>query len=236
MPATPTHLLRHVRQLVARPAADPAGDATLLERWVRLRDEDAFAALLARHGPMVLRVCRNVLADAHAAEDALQATFLVLARRAASVCPATAVAAWLFGVARRVALNARSAEVRRRSLRTWPAGVAAPYHREDPLDRLSARELLALVDEEVARLPGGATACRWSCAVWRDGRSRSSAPTRLDGRVGQGPAGTRAALAANAAGPAQGSSWRRCWRSGWRVKGRRRDCRPHWWRPRPGRR
>jgi RNA polymerase sigma factor (sigma-70 family) len=150
MPATPAHLFRHVRQLVTRPAADPAGDAALLERWVRLRDEDAFTSLVARHGPMVLRVCRNILADAHAAEDALQATFLVLARRAASVCPATAVAAWLFGVARRVALKARAAEGRRH---TTPAGTATPRVAEDPLDRLSARELLALLDEEVARLP-----------------------------------------------------------------------------------
>jgi hypothetical protein len=64
---TPSHLLRHVRRLVARPAADdPAGDGALLEHCVRLRDEDAFAALVARHGPMVLGVCRHVLSDAHA--------------------------------------------------------------------------------------------------------------------------------------------------------------------------
>lgn len=148
-----TRLLRHVRQLVVRPAADSAGDAALLERWVLLRDEAAFAALVSRHGPMVLRVCRNILADAHSAEDALQATFLVLARRAASVRPATAVAAWLFGVARRVALKARTAEGRRRVPRGVVASAAAPQRAEDPLDRLSARELLALVDEEVARLP-----------------------------------------------------------------------------------
>ncbi len=153
MPATPAHLLGHIRRLAARPADDPTTDAALLDRWVHRRDEDAFAALVARHGPVVLRVCRRVLADSHAAEDALQATFLVLARRAASVRPRGAVAAWLFGVARRVALKARTAEARRRARLAGAAGNSPPRPPEDPLDRLSARELLALLDEEVARLP-----------------------------------------------------------------------------------
>jgi RNA polymerase sigma factor (sigma-70 family) len=148
--AKPAPLVRHVRRLAAWPEADPVSDAALLERWVRVRDEDAFAALVARHGPMVLGVCRHVLSDAHAAEDALQATFLVLARRAAAVRPATALAAWLFGVARKVARKARAAERRRR---TAPVSAAALRQPEDPLERLSARELLTLVDEEVARLP-----------------------------------------------------------------------------------
>ena len=79
------YLLRDLRRIVPRPPSDPASDAALLDRFVRRKDEDAFAALLARHGPMVLSVCRRVLDDAHAAEDAAQATFLVLARKAGAL-------------------------------------------------------------------------------------------------------------------------------------------------------
>src|SRR5262249_12269320 len=86
--AAPTHrLLRHLRRMVAAADTDPASDAALLDHFVRERDEDAFAALVARHGPMVQGVCRRVLHDTHHAEDAFQATFLVLARKAATVRP-----------------------------------------------------------------------------------------------------------------------------------------------------
>src|SRR5215211_3578823 len=75
-------------------------DARLLERFAARKDEDAFAALVERHGPMVLAVCRRVLHDAHAAEDAFQATFLVLARKAATVRNRQFVGGWLYCVAR----------------------------------------------------------------------------------------------------------------------------------------
>src|SRR5438067_13290707 len=99
------HIVEHIRRLVA---PEPVADAALLDRFVQCRDNEAFAALVARHGPMVLHVCRRVLNDVQAAEDAFLATFLVLARRAASIRHRPALAAWLHGVARRVALKARA--------------------------------------------------------------------------------------------------------------------------------
>ena len=88
-------------------------DGQLLDRFVQRRDESAFAALVERHGPMVLRVCRSRLGDAHDAEDAFQATFLVLARKAPSIRRSEAVAGWLFGVAGRVSAKVRAADRRR---------------------------------------------------------------------------------------------------------------------------
>src|SRR5436190_22837435 len=82
MPERTEPLLRYIRRLVSRPASAPDTDAALLARFTRERDEAAFAALVARHGRMVLGVCRRVLRDHQAAEDAAQATWLVLARKA----------------------------------------------------------------------------------------------------------------------------------------------------------
>src|SRR5262249_537720 len=117
------------------------------------RDPAAFEALLARHGPMVLRVCQRVLGNWHDAEDAFQATFLVLARKAASVRSTAALGAWLHGVACRVALGARLSSARRRRLAA-PAPDLAPLDPcPDPLSELTAREALQILDEEVQRLP-----------------------------------------------------------------------------------
>ena len=80
-------LLRHIERLAAHGGAPQRTDRQLVEDFAARRDEAAFAALVARHGPMVLRVCRRVLGNRHDAEDAFQATFLVLARKAASVRP-----------------------------------------------------------------------------------------------------------------------------------------------------
>ena len=92
-------------------------DGQLLERFVTDRDESAeagFMALVERHGPMVLRVCRQILGDAHDAEDAFQATFLVLARRAGLVRKRESVASWLYGIAQRVAKRSQADSARRR--------------------------------------------------------------------------------------------------------------------------
>src|SRR5262245_35071287 len=114
MPAGPGTLLRYIRGLVSPAEPADASDAALLGRFIAARDEAAFAALVDRHGPLVYHVCQRVLEDAHDAEDAFQATFLVLAHKAATVRPREALAAWLHGVARRVALKARAARARRR--------------------------------------------------------------------------------------------------------------------------
>jgi hypothetical protein len=103
-------LLNRLRRMAATHAPD--ADAALLDRFARNGDEDAFADLVARHGLMVWGVCCRVLGEPHDAEDAFQATFLVLARRAGSIRPAT-LAGWLYGVALRVARKARSAGFRR---------------------------------------------------------------------------------------------------------------------------
>src|SRR5437763_9011688 len=90
-------------------------DGQLLARFVATRDECAFASLVRRHGPMVLGVCRRVLRHDQDAEDAFQATFLVLSRKAGSIARRELLSNWLYGVARRTALKARSSASRRRS-------------------------------------------------------------------------------------------------------------------------
>jgi RNA polymerase sigma factor (sigma-70 family) len=153
MPVSPARLLQHIRRLAAPPGVDPAADTALLDRFARTRDDAAFAALVARHGPLVRHVCRRVLADAGAVDDAFQATFLVLARKAGALRRPEALAGWLHGVAYRVAAKARVAAARRRLRETLAPDVEPADPRSDPLAELSARELLAVVDEEVRRLP-----------------------------------------------------------------------------------
>src|SRR2546428_12624569 len=96
-------------QLLRRPAAttEEQTDAQLLKRFASQHDQAAFATLVKRHGPMVLAVCRRVLHDSHAADDAFQATFLVLVRKAGSLARPELLANWLYGVAYRVAVKAR---------------------------------------------------------------------------------------------------------------------------------
>src|SRR5438045_9727621 len=115
-------------RLAARGLAPPAGepDPDLLARFARDRDEAAFAELVERHGPMVLAVCRRVLGCPHDADDAFQAAFLVLARRAGALRVRGSVGDWLHGAARRAAPAARRAAGRRprRAARAAPPGPA----------------------------------------------------------------------------------------------------------------
>lgn len=125
-------------------------DAVLLERFVGQRDESAFAALVARHGGMVLHSCHRILGDAHAAEDAFQATFLVLAQRAHALRQPAALPGFLHSVARRVSLKARAKAAIRAG--NSPLTEETLDFRPDPLMQLTARELLTVLDEEIARL------------------------------------------------------------------------------------
>jgi len=142
-------VLVFLRHLAAEPAGDDASDRALLERFGHSRDEAAFEALLRRHGPMVLAVCRRVLNDVHAAEDAFQATFIVLARKAGSLRRQGTVAGWLYTVAHRCALRAKSAAARRRERE----GQVRPMPPDEPSDDLEWRELRPVLDDEVSRLP-----------------------------------------------------------------------------------
>lgn len=135
------------------------GDGQLLGRFTAERDElaeIAFAALVRRHGPMVLRVCRQIVGDSHAAEDAFQAAFLILARRAPSIRQPDLLANWLYGVALRTAREARVREERHRHRETPVPGVdpAEPASQASPPETIAViREELQALHEEVARLP-----------------------------------------------------------------------------------
>jgi RNA polymerase sigma factor (sigma-70 family) len=122
-------------------------DRALIGRFAAERDEAAFASLVRRHGVMVLGVCRRAIGDAHLAEDAFQATFLVLARNPSAAAGALSVAGWLFGVARRVGLAAGRSQ-RRREQRERRAGDVSP-----PRPRPDFDDLLRVLDEELAALP-----------------------------------------------------------------------------------
>ena len=146
-----TNLMRRMRHLVEAPTAD--SDADLLTRFSRDRDESAFAALVSRHGSMVFGVCRRVLRDSHAAEDASQATFLVLARKAGSLGHPAELASWLHGVAYRVAMKARCAS-RRQGYGQSRLGQDSPDHRYDPLAEVSARPKWGLHRFDVSFVQG----------------------------------------------------------------------------------
>src|SRR5207244_10108115 len=103
--------LDRLRQVLT---ADDLSDEQLLKRFVGERDESAFATLVRRHGPMVLGVCRRILGNPHDSDDAFQAAFFVLARKARSVSNRQAVGTWLYTVAYRIALEAKGASARRR--------------------------------------------------------------------------------------------------------------------------
>jgi RNA polymerase sigma factor (sigma-70 family) len=166
-------VLRYVRRVTDEQAIAAPTDRELLSRFVTTQDQAAFEILVARHGPMVLRLCHSILQDAHAAEDAFQASFLVLVRKAGSLRRRELVGNWLFGVALRVARRARFVRARRlRSERegTLPEPVAPP---PDP----DASELASVLQEQIARLPERYRAPVVLCYL--EGKSRDEAAWEL---------------------------------------------------------
>ncbi len=137
-----------IRRLFEGRSAASASEWQLLRRYLEARDEVAFGAIVARHGPMVLGVCRRVLADPVDAEDAFQATFLVLARKGGTLGEGDPLGGWLHGVAYRVALRARASAARRRKLErsATPSEFA-------PADDPARLDLPGVIDQELARLP-----------------------------------------------------------------------------------
>ncbi len=146
---TTSDFLRHLRTLTARQANDLLSDQQLLERFLHEHSEASFATLVQRHGPMVLNVCRRVLHLTQDAEDAFQATFLILARKAGSIRKPQSLSSWLHGVAYhsaeclRTQARCRASHERRK----------APLPPGDAMDDITWRELRSVLDEELQRLP-----------------------------------------------------------------------------------
>jgi RNA polymerase sigma factor (sigma-70 family) len=144
-----TDAVTHSGRYAGSLAYDALSDGQLLEWFVSQREEGAFAALVRRHGPMVLSVCRRVLRNSHDAEDAFQATFLVLAEKAPRLRQPELLANWLYGVAYRTALHARQRASRRSECEREMATL--PVSKSDP--EMESRELRRVLDEELEGLP-----------------------------------------------------------------------------------
>jgi RNA polymerase sigma factor (sigma-70 family) len=142
-------IVDYIRQIARRDLPTNLSDRQLLERFIAARDENAFSALVHRHGSLVLTVCQRVLNDSHDAEDAFQATFLVLVRKAGSIAKRESVASWLHGVAHRTALKAKTGMTRRHALESHVQRPAAP----DCVQEVILQDLRLMLDEEVQRLP-----------------------------------------------------------------------------------
>src|SRR5581483_4718174 len=175
-------VLQHLRLVLAARSAVGVPDAQLLERFLRQRDEAAFELLVWRHGKMVLGTCQRLLRDAHEAEDAFQACFLALARRAGSIGRRESVGGWLHKVAYRLALGAKARRARR-GARERPLGDAAPVAGPpDPASEAARREVRRVLDEELSRLPDRYRVPFVLCHL--EGRSNADAARELGCPVG----------------------------------------------------
>jgi RNA polymerase sigma factor (sigma-70 family) len=172
--ATLGGFLQHLRKAMAAETLASLSDCELVERFLASHDEASFQALLQRHGPMVLRVCRRALPDEQDVEDAFQATFLVLARDARAIRKHESLANWLHGVAYRVALDVQKARARRRKFET-KAPVAAGT--VTLTDEVSWKELRSVLDAELVRLPEGLRAPLVLCYL--EGLTQDEAAARL---------------------------------------------------------
>jgi RNA polymerase sigma factor (sigma-70 family) len=167
-------VLDHVHKLAAAGACSALSDAELLARFAGQRDEASFAVLVERHGPMVLRVCWRVLGNGPDAEDACQAAFFILARKAASIRKGQSLASWLHAVARNAALRLRKEIARRRAREGPPADVP---QKRGGAGEASWGEVMAFLDEELQRLPETWRAALVLCYL--EGKTRDEAAAAL---------------------------------------------------------
>jgi RNA polymerase sigma factor (sigma-70 family) len=196
-------LLQHLRAHGLRLKAETESDGDLLARFLDRRDESAFEGLVARLGPMVWSVCRRVLPDAADAEDAFQATFVVLVRKGQTVNPRDRVGNWLYGVAYHAARKVRVDRARRHE-KEQRAAAMAETHTVDPHP---TADLAAHVDREVARLPAKYRAPVVLCDL--EGKTRLEAARHLgwpEGTVAGRLARARAILARRLAKYALGAT------------------------------
>ena len=186
MPASPTTtVIEHLRKAMLRDGAE-LGDGELLGRFIERHDDAALAALVNQHGPMVWGVCRRLLSH-HDAEDAFQATFIVLVRKASSIVPRAMVGNWLYGVAHQTALQARRTATRRRAREiqmTEMPDTATVQQDQWP-------DLQPLLDQELSRLPDKYRAVIVLCDL--EGRTRKEVARQL--RLPEGTVAARLARA-----------------------------------------
>ncbi len=165
--------VRRLRYQMAAHHGQEQSDEKLVSAYCDHRDDVAFATLVRRYGPMVLGVCRRVLGHEQDAEDAFQATFLVLARRAAALRDQTVLASFLHSIAYHLASKVKRAAGRRRKFE----GQAPSRPVANPSDELSWREVRAFIDEEIARLPAKYRSIFVLCCL--ESVSRQAAARRL---------------------------------------------------------
>jgi RNA polymerase sigma factor (sigma-70 family) len=142
-------VFRYLRRLAGAPPGGDPSDEELLQRFARHGDEGAFTTIVEKYGPMVLGVCRRILSNLADVEDAFQATFLVLVRKAGSLRQPGSLASWLYGVAYRTAIKARAMAAQRRFHETQVMNIQA----SKPVSQAGTVDLKELLDEEVSRLP-----------------------------------------------------------------------------------
>jgi RNA polymerase sigma factor (sigma-70 family) len=187
-----SEVIRHLRSAVLLRDGVGLTDGQLLADCTGRLDEAALAALVGRHGPMVWGVCRRVLGNYHDAEDAFQATFLVLVRKGVSIASRGSVANWLYGVAHRTALKARATAAKRRTRERQVTAMPEPA----VVDQDPWPDLEPLLDEELARLPDRYRAVVVLCDL--EGKTRKEAAGQLgcpEGTVAGRLARARAMLA-----------------------------------------
>ncbi len=212
-------VIQHLRRAKLLQDAGQLTDGQLLENFLGHQGGTALEVLVRRHGPMVWGVCRRVLRNHQDAEDAFQAAFLVLVRKAASITPREMVGNWLYGVAQQSALKARATRAKRRTRERQVIDMPDPATKEPEF----SDELFAVLDEELSRLPDKYRVAIVLCDLEEKDAERSRPAARCAG----GNAGRTGGARANDAGKASRSVQRAarcraaCWPECCRSKRRR---------------